>query len=102
MVEEILMDVVQQSHKEIARTRTVCDVCHTRCVPVLPCVVRVPVLVLTRAAATAQMRSRCVSRVLALQVQRTMLSGLCIGLFSARARPVECEREQLEGAYPDD
>ena len=30
MLEEILMDVVQQSHKEIARTRAVCDVCHTR------------------------------------------------------------------------
>ena len=26
------MDVVQQSHKEIARARAVCDVCHTRCV----------------------------------------------------------------------
>ncbi|KAI0735415.1 hypothetical protein C8Q76DRAFT_712186 [Earliella scabrosa] len=31
MLEEILMDVVQQSHKEIARARAVCDVCHTRC-----------------------------------------------------------------------
>ncbi|RDX56108.1 hypothetical protein OH76DRAFT_1396446 [Lentinus brumalis] len=31
MLEEILMDVVQQSHKEIARSRAVCDVCHTRC-----------------------------------------------------------------------
>ena len=30
MLEEILMDVVQQSHKEIARARTVCDICHTR------------------------------------------------------------------------
>ncbi|KAI0336055.1 hypothetical protein GY45DRAFT_1342176 [Cubamyces sp. BRFM 1775] len=29
MLEEILMDVVQQSHKEIARARAVCDVCHT-------------------------------------------------------------------------
>ena len=37
MLEEILMDVVQQSHKEIARARAVCDVCHTRCVrAVLP------------------------------------------------------------------
>lgn len=25
------MDVVQESHKEIARSRAVCDVCHTRC-----------------------------------------------------------------------
>ena len=33
MLEEILMDVVQQSHKEIARARAICDVCHTRCVP---------------------------------------------------------------------
>lgn len=33
MLEEILMDVVQQSHQEIARARAVCDVCHTRCVP---------------------------------------------------------------------
>ena len=32
MLEDILMDVVQQSHKEIARARAVCDVCHTRCV----------------------------------------------------------------------
>ncbi|KAI0762623.1 hypothetical protein C8Q74DRAFT_1291313 [Fomes fomentarius] len=31
MLEEILMDVVQQSHQEIARARAVCDVCHTRC-----------------------------------------------------------------------
>ncbi|TBU64833.1 hypothetical protein BD310DRAFT_913472 [Dichomitus squalens] len=31
MLEEILMDVVQESHKEIARSRAVCDVCHTRC-----------------------------------------------------------------------
>ncbi|KAI1797662.1 hypothetical protein LXA43DRAFT_1088744 [Ganoderma leucocontextum] len=31
MLEEILMDVVQDSHKEIARSRVVCDVCHTRC-----------------------------------------------------------------------
>ncbi|EIW64899.1 uncharacterized protein TRAVEDRAFT_68599 [Trametes versicolor FP-101664 SS1] len=31
MLEEILMDVVQQSHKEVARARAVCDVCHTRC-----------------------------------------------------------------------
>ncbi|KAI0651621.1 hypothetical protein C8Q79DRAFT_47965 [Trametes meyenii] len=31
MLEEILMGVVQQSHKEIARARAVCDVCHTRC-----------------------------------------------------------------------
>ncbi|OSD05987.1 hypothetical protein PYCCODRAFT_1431810 [Trametes coccinea BRFM310] len=31
MLEEILMDVVQQSHKEIARARAVCDICHTRC-----------------------------------------------------------------------
>ncbi|KAI0724320.1 hypothetical protein C8T65DRAFT_824616 [Cerioporus squamosus] len=37
MLEEILMDVVQQSHKEIARSRAVCDVCHTRC-----CSVHVP------------------------------------------------------------
>ncbi|KAI9066643.1 hypothetical protein FKP32DRAFT_1589340 [Trametes sanguinea] len=32
MLEEILMDVVQQSHKEIARARAVCDICHTRCI----------------------------------------------------------------------
>ncbi|KAI8995343.1 hypothetical protein BD414DRAFT_237867 [Trametes punicea] len=31
MLEDILMDVVQQSHKEIARARAVCDICHTRC-----------------------------------------------------------------------
>ncbi|OJT15997.1 hypothetical protein TRAPUB_11722 [Trametes pubescens] len=31
MLEEILMNVVQQSHKEVARARAVCDVCHTRC-----------------------------------------------------------------------
>ncbi|KAI0824113.1 hypothetical protein BC628DRAFT_1379858 [Trametes gibbosa] len=31
MLEEILMDAVQQSHREIARARAVCDVCHTRC-----------------------------------------------------------------------
>ncbi|KAH9853163.1 hypothetical protein C2E23DRAFT_729563 [Lenzites betulinus] len=31
MLEEILMGVVQQSHREIARARAVCDVCHTRC-----------------------------------------------------------------------
>ncbi|CDO72448.1 hypothetical protein BN946_scf184977.g149 [Trametes cinnabarina] len=31
MLEEILMDVVQQAHKEIARARAVCDICHTRC-----------------------------------------------------------------------
>ncbi|KAL7285698.1 hypothetical protein ACG7TL_000803 [Trametes sanguinea] len=31
MLEEILMDVVQQSHKEIARARALCDICHTRC-----------------------------------------------------------------------
>ncbi|KAI0768517.1 hypothetical protein BD413DRAFT_479082 [Trametes elegans] len=36
MLEEILMDVVQQSHKEIARARAVCDVCHTRCAPFPP------------------------------------------------------------------
>ncbi|KAH9921971.1 uncharacterized protein BXZ73DRAFT_51499 [Epithele typhae] len=32
MLQEILMDVVQQTHQEAARTRAVCDVCHTRCV----------------------------------------------------------------------
>lgn len=26
------MDVVQESHMEIARSRAVCDICHTRCV----------------------------------------------------------------------
>ncbi|KAH9947660.1 hypothetical protein B0H21DRAFT_737467 [Amylocystis lapponica] len=31
MLEEVLMDVVLQSHQEIARSRTVCGICHTRC-----------------------------------------------------------------------
>ncbi|KAF7794122.1 hypothetical protein EIP86_005252 [Pleurotus ostreatoroseus] len=31
MLEETLMDVVLQSHQEIARARAVCGVCHTRC-----------------------------------------------------------------------
>lgn len=30
MVEELLMDVVLQSHQEIARSKSVCEICHTR------------------------------------------------------------------------
>ena len=32
MVEDLLMDIVLQSHQEIARNRAICDICHTRCV----------------------------------------------------------------------
>ncbi|KAI0690671.1 hypothetical protein BC835DRAFT_1417615 [Cytidiella melzeri] len=31
MLEEVLMDVVLQSHQEVARFNAVCEVCHTRC-----------------------------------------------------------------------
>ncbi|EKM48266.1 uncharacterized protein PHACADRAFT_214878 [Phanerochaete carnosa HHB-10118-sp] len=31
MLEELLMDVVLQSHQEIARSKSVCEICHTRC-----------------------------------------------------------------------
>ncbi|TCD70064.1 hypothetical protein EIP91_005045 [Steccherinum ochraceum] len=31
MVDEIVMDVVLRAHREIARSRAVCSVCHTRC-----------------------------------------------------------------------
>jgi len=31
MLEEVLMDVVLQSHQEAARFKSVCDICHTRC-----------------------------------------------------------------------
>ena len=40
MLEEILMDVVQESHQEIARSRAVCDVCHTRSVLLWSCLGR--------------------------------------------------------------
>ncbi|OBZ79619.1 hypothetical protein A0H81_00542 [Grifola frondosa] len=30
MIEELLMDVVLEAHQEIAQSRTVCDICHTR------------------------------------------------------------------------
>ncbi|GBE78127.1 hypothetical protein SCP_0110100 [Sparassis crispa] len=31
MLEDILMDVVLESHQQIARSRAICDICHTRC-----------------------------------------------------------------------
>ncbi|KAI0803075.1 hypothetical protein BC629DRAFT_1591169 [Irpex lacteus] len=31
LLEEVLMDVVLQSHQEVARFHAVCDICHTRC-----------------------------------------------------------------------
>ncbi|OCH96577.1 hypothetical protein OBBRIDRAFT_765459 [Obba rivulosa] len=34
MVEYVLMDEVLEAHQEIARSRSVCDVCHTRCTEV--------------------------------------------------------------------
>ena len=30
MVEDLLMDIVLQSHQEIARAKSVCEICHTR------------------------------------------------------------------------
>lgn len=30
MLDDILMDVALQSHQEVARSKAVCDVCHTR------------------------------------------------------------------------
>ncbi|KAJ8487812.1 hypothetical protein ONZ45_g14198 [Pleurotus djamor] len=34
MVDDLVLDATIQSHKEIARTRSVCSVCHTRCAAV--------------------------------------------------------------------
>lgn len=31
MLDELLMDVVLQSHEEIARSRSLCEICHTHC-----------------------------------------------------------------------
>ncbi|KAH8100529.1 hypothetical protein BXZ70DRAFT_1022499 [Cristinia sonorae] len=31
MVDEVIMDVVLRAHREVARSRTVCSICHTRC-----------------------------------------------------------------------
>ncbi|KAI0321671.1 hypothetical protein OF83DRAFT_208057 [Amylostereum chailletii] len=31
MLDDIIMDVALQSHQEVARSRAVCEVCHTRC-----------------------------------------------------------------------
>lgn len=32
MLEELVMDAALQSHQEVARSRTLCPVCKTRCV----------------------------------------------------------------------
>ncbi|KAI0936058.1 hypothetical protein AcV5_004298 [Taiwanofungus camphoratus] len=50
MLEEILMDVVLESHQQIARSRAICNICHTRC-----CAVHVPgpSSVATQAAASS-------------------------------------------------
>ena len=78
MLEEILMDVVQQSHKEIARARAVCDVCHTRCVrAVLPALSLPPHRAFPRASVCALPRGM---DVVGLLVVRT-----CVLTSRARA-----------------
>lgn len=56
MLDEILMDVVLQSHQEIARSVAVCDICHTRYAATHPAAVSFPTERLARLADVARVR----------------------------------------------